>query len=61
MSASAAAGATVADAMDLEGMTDEELERICAERGFELRMEEVDSHEDYVEAARECLLIEQQM
>ncbi|KAL7524202.1 hypothetical protein ACHAXR_000472, partial [Thalassiosira sp. AJA248-18] len=52
---------------DLEGMTDEELEEICTSRGFEL-VRELDaetgeqavvySHQDYVDAASECLQIE---
>lgn len=51
---------------DLEEMSDEELEEICTSRGFEL-VREVDevtgepvvySHQDYVDAASECLQIE---
>ena len=57
------------DEIDLESLTNEELEQICMMRGFELK-KEVDtqtgklveySHEDYVEAARQCLDIEAEM
>ena len=52
--------------IDLEDMTDKELEEICTSRGFEL-VREVDpttgepmvyTHRDYVDAASECLQIE---
>ncbi|KAL9178997.1 hypothetical protein ACHAXT_011970 [Thalassiosira profunda] len=51
---------------DLENMSDAELEEICTSRGFEL-VREVDeatgqpiahTHQDYVDAASECLQIE---
>ena len=51
---------------DLENMSDAELEEICTSRGFEL-VREVDEatgqpiayvHQDYVDAASECLQIE---
>jgi hypothetical protein len=46
--------------IDLVDMTDEELEDICTSRGFELIREDgqVYTHEDYVDAASECLQIE---
>jgi hypothetical protein len=46
--------------IDLVDMTDEELEEICTSRGFELIREDgrVYTHEDYVDAASECLQIE---
>ena len=51
---------------NLEDMTDEELEEICTSRGFELVREFnattgdllVYTHQDYVDAASECLQIE---
>lgn len=54
----------------LKAMTEEELEAICLVRGFEIMRDEIDpstglpyelSHEDFVEAARRCLEIEQEM
>ena len=43
-------------------MTDEELEEICTSRGFELVRDDDDTivytHQDYVDAANECLQIE---
>jgi hypothetical protein len=48
----------------LQAMTDEELEQICIERGFELIKDEIDeetglpmvsSHQDFVDAAWQCL------
>ena len=51
---------------NLADMSDEELEEICTSRGFEL-VKEVDettgepavyTHQDYVDAANECLQIE---
>jgi hypothetical protein len=46
--------------IDLVDMTDEELEEICTSRGFELIREDgqVYIHQDYVDAASECLQIE---
>ena len=46
--------------INLVDMTDEELEEICTSRGFELIREDgqVYTHEDYVDAASECLQIE---
>ena len=46
--------------IDLIDMTDEELEEICTSRGFELVREDgqVYTHQDYVDAATECLQIE---
>ena len=46
--------------VDLESMTDDELEEICTSRGFELAREAgVEyTHRDYVDAATECLQIE---
>ena len=55
---------------DLRGMTEQELENICIQRGFELLKDEVDpatgevyqlSHDDFVQAALKCLAIEQEM
>ena len=47
---------------NLEEMTDEELEEICTSRGFELVRADDDTiiytHQDYVDAANECLQIE---
>jgi len=54
---------------DLADMTDEELEEICVSRGFEL-VRELDkttgdevvyTHQDYVDAASECLQIEEDL
>jgi len=49
----------------LESLTTEELELICVERGFELVHDENEpgelTHADYVEAARRCLAIEEDM
>ncbi|KAL3778419.1 hypothetical protein ACHAW5_005440 [Stephanodiscus triporus] len=50
----------------LHDMSDEELEGICSRRGFELSPPTSDgnnsySHEDYVDAAMECLRIESDM
>lgn len=46
--------------IDLVDMSDEELEEICTSRGFELVREEgqVYTHQDFVNAASECLQIE---
>jgi hypothetical protein len=49
------------DEIDLDSLSDLELEEICALRGFELVKEDVISHNDYVEAARQCLAIERDM
>ena len=52
--------------LDLESMTQAELELICIERGFEL-IQDVEAggeeltHADYVDAARRCLAIEEDM
>jgi hypothetical protein len=55
---------------ELQAMSEEQLEDICIQRGFELLKDEVDattgevyqlSHQDYVEAAMKCLAIEQEM
>jgi hypothetical protein len=54
----------------LKTMSEEELEMICRVRGFEIMRDEIDpstglphelSHDDYVEAARRCLSIEEEM
>lgn len=54
----------------LKNMTSEELERICTVRGFEISLSEIDpttglpyemTHEDFVEAAKQCLEIEREM
>jgi hypothetical protein len=49
------------DEIELDSLSDQELEEICTLRGFELVKEGVFSHDDYVEAARQCLAIEQDM
>ena len=55
---------------DLTAMTDNELEQICVTRGFTILRDAIDpdtgksydlSHDDFVEAARQCLEIEQEM
>ena len=53
---------------NLEAMTNEELEEICTSRGFELVRETdengkeiVYTHQDYVDAATECLQIEEDL
>lgn len=54
----------------LLALSEEELESICLVRGFEIRKDAVDpqtgdvyklSHEDYVDAAKQCLAIEKEM
>jgi hypothetical protein len=54
--------------IDLDGMSNEELEEICTSRGFQLdrgNIDDVDDiaygHQYYVDAARECLQIETEM
>lgn len=55
--------------MDLESMTNEELEDICTSRGFEVVKEKdketgdtkIYTHDDYVNAAKQCLEIEAEM
>ena len=49
--------------LDLEGMTEAELEDICIKRGFQLVNEEAVelTKHDYIEAAQRCLAIEQEM
>ena len=59
----ASAGQDVDKYYNLEEMTDEELEEICTSRGFELVRDDDDdtviyTHQDYVDAANECLQIE---
>ncbi len=56
------------DEVDLDSLTDAELEAICTDRGFELLREKgadgaevVYTHEDYVDAAMQCLAIEAEM
>jgi hypothetical protein len=49
------------DEIDLDSLSDLELEEICSLRGFELVKEDILSHDDYVEAARQCLAIERDM
>lgn len=49
---------------ELESMSDQELELICIERGFELIRDESDeglTHDDYIDAAKRCLAIEADM
>jgi len=55
--------------VDLDILTDTELEEVCIMRGFEL-YREIDedtgeeyqfSHDDYVEAAKQCLAVEREM
>ena len=54
----------------LQMMSDEELESICLQRGFELVKDEIDeetgepiqlTHDDFVEAAQRCIAIEEEM
>lgn len=61
---------TITDEDRLQSMSNEELEQICIERGFEILKDEIDvstglpyelSHDDYVEAALKCLEIEREM
>lgn len=55
--------------IDLHELTNDELVAVCTQRGFELVAEVDDisgepfsySHDDYVEAARECLALEAEM
>ena len=55
--------------VDLNTLTNDELVAICTDRGFELVFEQDDAteepleytHEDYVDAARECLKLEAEM
>jgi len=57
------------DEIDLDSMTNGELEEICTSRGFEVVKEKDEgtgemktySHDDYVNAARQCLEIESEM
>jgi hypothetical protein len=59
----AAASAAAAD-IDLYALSDAQLEEICTVRGFELVHDDDDetfTHDDYVEAARQCLAIEEDM
>jgi len=57
------------DEYDLDSMTNEELEEICTSRGFQVVKEKdrdtgemkAYSHEDYINAARQCLEIESEM
>jgi hypothetical protein len=61
---------TQSDEVDLDSLSDAELEAICYNLGFEL-LNNVDdeltgtkvefSHKDYVEAARQCLAVKEQM
>ena len=55
---------------ELTAMTDDELEQICVTRGFTILRDAIDpdtgkpydlGHDDFVEAARQCLQIEQEM
>jgi hypothetical protein len=55
---------------DLQAMDDVELEQICTNLGFALQKDIVDdatgelivfTHDDYVEAARQCLSIEKEL
>ena len=49
--------------IDLVDLSDEDLEKICTSRGFDLVREEgqVYTHQDYVDAASECLQIETEL
>eukprot|EP00544_Gedaniella_sp_CCMP2646_P015695 CAMPEP_0202482898 /NCGR_PEP_ID=MMETSP1361-20130828/2264_1 /ASSEMBLY_ACC=CAM_ASM_000849 /TAXON_ID=210615 /ORGANISM="Staurosira complex sp., Strain CCMP2646" /LENGTH=260 /DNA_ID=CAMNT_0049110977 /DNA_START=117 /DNA_END=899 /DNA_ORIENTATION=- len=48
--------------IDLYALSDAQLEEICTVRGFELvHDDETFTHDDYVEAARQCLAIEEDM
>jgi hypothetical protein len=55
---------------ELQALSNEELERLCSERGFELVKNDIDpttgliyelTPADYVEAAQRCVAIEQEM
>jgi hypothetical protein len=48
---------------NLESLSDQELEALCKERGFDVGVEGggVLSHEEYVEAAKRCLSLEDEM
>lgn len=67
LAADAAAGTVSGEEteIDLYSLSDAELEEICTIRGFELVHEEDETqtftHDDYVEAARQCLAIERDM
>lgn len=54
---------TITVKSNLELLADEELQAICAERGFEVSASggQEMSHEDYVEAAKRCLSLENEM
>lgn len=56
------------DEIDLNSLTDTQLEEFCTDRGFVLvrdksaSAKEIEySHDDYVDAARQCLAIEAEM
>ena len=66
LAADATAGTVAGDEteIDLYSLSDAELEEICTVRGFELVHDEENkafTHDDYVEAARQCLAIERDM
>jgi len=53
--------------LDLESMSERELEQVCEDRGYEMVKDEIDedtgkllisSHDDYVDAAKQCLSIQ---
>ena len=55
---------------DLDAMSNEELEQICLQRGFELVKDDIDdatgeiiqfNRDDYIDAAMRCLAIEREM
>jgi hypothetical protein len=48
---------------NLDSMTDQELESLCRERGFEVKPDKGNelTHEDYVNAAKRCLSLEDEM
>ena len=67
--ATAETGSDDEQEVDLASLTDEELEEICTSRGFEVVKEKDEetgefkkySHEDYINAAKQCLDMEAEM
>lgn len=53
--------------LDLSSMSEEQLEKVCEDRGYEMAKDEIDNdtgipliftHDDYIEAAKQCLSID---
>ena len=49
--------------LDLSSMSEEQLEKVCEDRGYEMAKDEIDNdtgipliftHDDYIEAAKQC-------